>query len=221
MKFLFSFFLTLCCLPALYAQEPAWFYFREPQPASETTQEKIPDSFHGMYVSVQDTLKTLVVTADSIYANLALPVEFTFEEIAHNPNLVLRDSLLYGVSATGPIKVIRQKDTYFGWLLVSYPFFKPSATQVLRVSGTHLLLSFEEEPGRWNVFLFRKEKEGLSLSQVDHEAGEAQIAGWKEMQRIQLSEDQELVTLSFSAEAMRRFIDQKGFNRTELYRNKL
>lgn len=193
------------------AQEGSSMYFREAQPKGEAALEKIPESFLGHYRSTHDSLKSIIITTDSIYVELVTIGILSEKEVRDNPKLELKDTLLYGIYSDKPVEVIVKNDTLIFAVVSRHLFCKFSEQTTIKSLGDHLLISTETGEERFLVCCISLEKEGIQVAYVDHELEMELIKKQKGfVQKKEAAGD--LYLLDLNALEMKKFIEKKGFN---------
>ena len=145
------------------------FYFSEPQPSSITPLEKFDENICGRYLYAEDTLTSLVITPDSIYAHVGTFTFLTAKEIKKSDKYRLENDLLYGIKDGQGIPYKEKNDTVYTYITQNDLVFKPGKENKLTKNGGKFYINIKEENGYYSTQILSLEDSSMVIYSVDHE----------------------------------------------------
>lgn len=204
--------------------------FTEPQPAGISSLNTFPVSFQGTYLIAESSnsdfseMDTLVIFPEGFLAISLETEEWTLEEAETNPDIRIKDSLLYRMDKDPNIgyPFVRTDST------IGYSYWEKetsflSDSIVLKDYKGEYYLSIRDEPNRYNVLLLKKDRnDDVSAWMIDPENEMEEFRKFtSRIEDVYNSEGEiDKYIASPKAKELRKFVENGGFRQSayRLYR---
>ena len=197
-------------------EEVTSFYFSEPQPSSIAPLEKFDDDICGRYLYAKDTLKSLIITPDSIYMHFGTFTYLPSKEIEASDKYSLKNDLLYGIKEGQGIPYTERNDTIFTYVTQNDLLFKPTKIHKLNKSGDKFYLNTQEDNGFYSTEVFSLEEKQLIVYSIDHEQVLEEILQFKSTRTMQVDGFKTYLSAPTKSEFI-SFVENKGFRDKTVY----
>ena len=199
--------LFLTSLPA-FGQSLENFYFKEAQPRGEDGLTRFPATIRGLYKSVNDSSKRLVITSDSVSIEIPMVQYATLIELG-SKKYTFRDSVVVKPNGV-ELPCLRKNDTLYFVDFAKSLLFAIDEKHVLKKVDNKFVLNSRSQNGKWECTLLYMENQQICLAYFDFDKKITEIDKNKKIQKIN-SPDGNYYLANYKLKEFNKFSNQNYF----------
>lgn len=206
------FIISLCLTYVFYGQDNnSSFYFKQSQPAELETFKTLDKEIIGYYYKSNDSLIRIIIEKDSIYTEFGIVFVYSKKDLEKNKQLLIKDSLLFGVNEKNGVPYTINNDTLYAFLLQYDVMFRSDNNSILKKQANNYFLNYKNEYGYFSTTLLSFTENRLKLQQIDHLSCFNKIQKFENITTEKLDGKTTYIADPNSQELL-FFIKDKGFN---------
>lgn len=192
----------------LSAQGLENFYFKEAQPRGEDGLTRFPTAIRGLYKSVKDSSKRLVISSDSVSIEIPMVQYATISEL-ETKKYIFHDSVVIKPNGVRLPCLLKNDTLYFVDFAKSL-LFAIDDNHILKKVDDKFVLSKLSHDGKWECTLLYMENQQICLAYFDFEKKLTDIEKNKKILKIK-SEDGNHYLANFKLKEFIKIMDQNYF----------